>query len=293
MAPDNNKAAKLKRMAELVNESDIASIKNIASGILKVVNDIKSDAKDLEDVIKLDPPLVARVLKVANSAYYASHKKISDVNEAIVRIGFDMMKYIALGQKVRNIFDKGEPMNGYSRVELWKQSVTVGLLCRLIFKKQSIEGGENIYTAGLLHNIGIIAIDQLLPDEFSMILEKTKIENKNLVQAENDVLGYNHAELGMIITQQWNFPTDLISVVGYHHYPAGVDQKYLIETSILHAADYICQENGFGYSDSPFRDETVFQECLNNIGMRPESLDEILVDLKEEIAKVEAQGLFR
>ncbi len=293
MTLDNNKAAKLKSMAELINESDIASIKNIASGILKVVNDIKSDAKDLEDVIKLDPPLVARVLKVANSAYYASREKISDINQAIVRIGFEMMKYIALGQKVRNIFDKGELINGYSRVGLWKQSITVGLLCRLIFEKQSIEGEENIYTAGLLHNIGIIAIDQLLPDEFGIILEKTKNENKNLVQVENDVLGYNHAELGMTITQQWDFPADLISVVGYHHYPADVDEKYLTQTSILYAADYICHEHCFGYCDTPFRDETVFQECLNNIGLQPESLDEILVDLKKEIAKVEAQGLFR
>lgn len=145
---NKKKPTKLKNMTELVNQTDIASIKNIASGIIKVINDSNSTAKDLEAIIKLDPPLSARILKVANSAYY-SQQKISNIEGAIIRIGFNTLKYIALGQKVRNIFSKDEKINGYSRASLWRHSVAVGLLGKLIFDKKFGSGGNNIYAAGL------------------------------------------------------------------------------------------------------------------------------------------------
>jgi HD-like signal output (HDOD) protein len=179
------------RIIELVNASDISSIKSVVSGIVNIINDPDSTVKDLKEVISIDPPLTAKVLARANSAYFSSGQKITEIDKAVIWIGFDALKELALSQKVCEIFDKDESIEGYSRVMLWKNSIAVALLGKMIFRREFRESGENIYVVGLLHNIGIIIEDQFVQNEFKNILRKGKQEEKNLLKVESEVLGYN------------------------------------------------------------------------------------------------------
>lgn len=286
------KKEKYETVIELVGKSEISSLKSVVSGIINIINNPKSSIKDLKEVIQIDPPLSAKVLRRANSVYYSPRNKIISITQALIFLGFDSLKEMALSQKVCDIFGKGGLIGGYSRISLWKHSNAVALLGKLIYRREFRESGENAYVAGLLHDIGIIIEDQFLQDEFKQILIKSEDEKINLSEAEQKILGYNHATLGMALVESWELPHELSTSIGHHHNPGQSSLPASRLVSTLFVADYFCQQCGFGYADAPFQNETIFYKCIEELGMTSLSLDLIIKEVQEEISKMEDQGLF-
>ncbi len=293
MALDGARQKKLEDLIALLDRSEISSIKTVVKGVLNVINDPRSSAKDLKDLVEIDPPLTAKVLKVANSALHASLREISEIQHAVIWIGFDALKELVLSQKVCEIFLEDTITDGYSRTSLWKHSNAVALFAKLIFRREFGKRGENVYAAGLLHDIGIIVEDQFLQAEFRDILEKARAEKRNLSAVEREVLGYTHEDLGKAITAHWAFPEELISAIGHHHNPEGVSKENERIASTLYVADYLCHERGIGYSDAPFRDTRLFKKCLRNLEIGAYALDLIVKDGEQKIREMEEQGLFQ
>ena len=206
MNSTDEKKNKIEKIIELVDNSEISSIKQTVTQILTIINDPNSSAKDLKNIIEIDPPLTGKLLKLANSSLYGYPKTISKIQEAVVCIGFEAVKELALSQKVCELFKKEDYINGYTRISLWKHCVAVALCSKLIFRREFREPGENIYVAGLLHDIGIIVIDQFFHHDFINILRKSKSEKNNLVSIENAVLGFNHTDISLAVAENWNFP---------------------------------------------------------------------------------------
>jgi len=283
---------RISKIIELVDKSEISSIQSVVSGVIDVINDPESSAKDLKDIIEIDPPLTAKVLKVANSAYYCSLRKISEIQQAVIWIGFDVVKEIVLSQKVCEVFNQDETINGYSESSLWKHSVAVALLGKMIYRREFGERGENAYVAGLLHDIGIIVENQFLEDDFREVLNKSKLEKKNLSAAEYEVLGYTHTDIGSMVTGHWSLPEELVVAIGNHHNPDKAPQEFSKFASTLYIADYLCQERGIGYSDAPFCDSGIFRRCLKRLDLKGYALDLIVKDMEQEITMMEDHGLF-
>ena len=288
--PKEEIKAEITKLIALVNDSDISSIKSIVSGIVKIINDPDSTAKNLKDVISIDPPLTAKVLTRANSAYFSSGHQISEIEKAVIWIGFDALKELALNQKICEVFKKDDSVEGFSRVLLWKNSVAVALLAKMILRREFKEGGENLYVAGLLHNLGIIIEDKFIQDKFKNILKKAVNEKRSLSEVESEVLGYDHTELGMAIIESWNLPPELAAVVRYHHNPLEAPLSYSRNTLVLFVADCVCQAMGLGFGDAPYPDKVLFLECLRNLGLERQAVNLIVKDVKKEIAKMEELG---
>ncbi|MDY6986646.1 MAG: HDOD domain-containing protein [Thermodesulfobacteriota bacterium] len=284
---------KVRKIIELVGQSEISSIQSVVSGVIKVINDRGSSAKDLKDIIEIDPPLTAKVLKVANSAYYYSPARISEIQHAVIWIGFDALKEIVLSQKVWEVFGKDDSISGYSRASLWKHSVGVALLGKMIYRREFGERGENVYAAGLLHDIGIIVEHQFLEKKFEDILRRARTEKKNLSQIESEVLSYSHTDLGRVLAQHWNFPEEFGVGIGHHHSPEGVGEDFSRFASTLYVADCLCQERGIGYADAPYRDSSLFRKCLRKLDVKGYALDLIVKDVEQEVARMEDQGVFQ
>lgn len=282
----------LVELVDMTDDSEISSIKKIVSGIIAIINNPRSNVQDLKEIIEIDSPLSAKVLKTANSAYYASQKKIYDIEQAVIWIGFDELKEIALNQKVCEIFAKGEPVEGYSRILLWKHSVAVALLAKMIYRRELGRRGDDMYAAGLLHDIGMIVEDQFMHDNFKHVLNKCTEEKMSLTDAESDVFGYNHADVGRALTDYWNLPRELVTAIGYHHDTFGVPRKFPIMALTLYISDYLCQLSGIGYCGSSHKiDETIFRRCLNALGLEQHVFKIIVEDLKKEVSRMEARGL--
>jgi len=292
MNQEEEKSMKLKKIVKIINKSEISSIKNTVVGVTKIINDPKSSTKDLKEIIQIDPPLTSRLLKLANSVYYSPRSKISEILQAIIWVGYDALKELALSQKICEIFAGDSTFEGYSRPLLWKHSVAVALLGKMIYRREFGEKGENIYVAGLLHDIGIIVLDQFCEDAFRLILSKTKTEKQNHTKTETELLGFDHTEVGKAMTNNWNLPQELVEVIGCHHNPDNIAQEFVRAGSTLYVADYVCQQKGLGYGDEPIRDKELFKRCLKRLNLTSYALDLIVEDVEQELFKMEKQELF-
>jgi len=292
MKQEEEKYAKLEKIVQMVNKSEMASVQNVVSGITKIINDPGSSAKDLKEIIQIDPPLTGKLLKLANSVYYSPRSEISEIQQAIIWVGYDALKELALRQKVCEVFDGDSDIEEYSRTLLWKHSVAVALLGKMIYRREFGKKGENIYVAGLMHDIGIIALDQFCQDDFRLILSKAKTEKKNQTKTEKEVLGFDHTEVGKAITDSWNLPQELVEVIGCHHNPDNIAREFVRPSLTLYVADYVCQQKRLGYGDAPIRDKELFRKCLKRLELSSYALDLIVEDVEQELLKMEEQGLF-
>lgn len=287
----NEDAGELQKLVELVKNSEISSIKNVVTGIFRIINDPTSTAKDLKELIEIDPPLSAQVLKVANSAYYSPPSRIGEILKAILWIGYDAIKELVMHQKVCNIFSSGAAIEDYSRSALWKHSVGVAVMGKMIYRREFGESGENMYAAGLLHDIGLIVEDQFCHQPFAEALRKSKEEGIDFALSEPQVFGFNHAELGKTVMKSWVMPEELCEAIGQHHNPSRFTRFSKISCA-LYLSDTMCQEKRLGYMDSPTCNTALFNRCMKETGVERRALDLISKDVDEQLKRLEDQGLF-
>ena len=289
---------KLKNMLALIDDSEISSIKSIVSELIQLINDPKSNAKDLKSVIEMDPLLSAKLLKLANSAYYGFSKTISDIQEAVVCVGFDNLKELALNQQIRQLFEDDDIIAGYSRSLLWKHCVAVAIFGKIIYQEIFKENSGNIYVAGLVHDIGIIIEEQFLMNEFFQILDEFNSGENSFIDVENMVLGYNHTDVGKAVAIGWNFPEELSLAIGYHHSPEKLSKEHSKISSTLFIADYVCHDEGIGYSYATNQNKIAFEACRtnlnveNNVKVDDNSLETIKCEVVDQIAQMESAGWF-
>lgn len=283
-------AAELNRLIVLVNNSEISSIKQTVTKIIAIINDPDSSAMDLKGIIEIDPPLSAKLLKLSNSAFYGCPKTISEIQDAIVCIGFDAVKELALSQKVCELFARDEYFDGYSRGLLWKHSLAVALCSKLIYRREFREHGENMYIAGLLHDIGIIVLDQFRQEYLKTVMRKAHQDKNNLAVVETEVTGLTHADIGMAIARNWEFPDELVLAIGNHHNPEAIENGISKVILTIFITDFGCQLRRIGYGDAPYVNKLLFQKCLMKLNIKEKALDLILDEVEKEISDMEKSG---
>jgi len=283
---------KLQEIVDLASNSEISSIRNVVSGILSIIHDPKSTAKDLKEIIEVDPPLTARVLRVANSAYYSPPSKIGEILKAVLWIGYDAVKELAMSQKICEAFDSDALLEGYSRIALWKHSIAIAIFGKMIYRREFGERGENMYASGLLHDIGLIVEDQFCHEEFRHALRRRNADNTELTASELKTFGFDHATLGRRVTQTWDIPEEICVAIGYHHKPYGVSQRFTRMAYTLFVANMFCREKQDGDAHNVSYDEVSFGKCLKDLGITRHALDLIWGDVRVELQKMEDRGFF-
>lgn len=284
---------RLQELVERVNLSELSSIKQIVLAIVRVIADPNSTVKELKDVIQLDPPLMGKVLKTANSAYYSRSfsRSYTDIEQAIIWIGTETIKELALSQKVCELFSKDERIEEYTRRSLWRHCIAVAMMAKLIYRREFALKGEDAYAAGLLHDFGIIAEDQFCRDEFQRTLYLSQAEQLPMTRAEEDIFGFDHTWVGGEVALSWGLPDELTIAIGFHHDPFKSPAEYARLTYTLYVADYYCQGNGFPFGAAPESDTHLLDRCLSKMEIKPQALTIIFKSVREEIKKMEEKGL--
>lgn len=262
----------------IVNKvEDMKVLPEIINKIIALTDDPDSTVHDMEKVILQDQVLTTKILRLANSAYYGYARKISTVSQATVLLGFQAIKGIALASTVRTYLT--DELKGYSleKNELWSQSQTCAIVSRFIAKSIKYYNPEEAYIAGLLRDIGKTILNQHMEKEYMEVLLKMEEGNISFLDAEKEVLGFGHAEIGEKIAEKWSLPKDLVEAIGYHHTPELASINPLL-VSIVHIADAITMMMGVGigldglsYSLSPIAidnlnlDELQFQTIISQV----------------------------
>ena len=164
--------------------------------ILEIIRRPDSSAQDLARVFERDPTLTASILKLANSSFYGFNREISTISHAIVCLGFDTIKSIALAASTQDMLNDGLSAYKLEKGMLWQHSTTCAICARMVAQRIKYRDCEEAYIAGLLHDIGKIILSSFAEEQYDQILEKTKDNKTPFNIAEQEVLGYDHPQIG-------------------------------------------------------------------------------------------------
>jgi len=209
-----------KVLQKLESLEELPTLPDVALRVLELAQDENVGIKDLKQVIITDPPLSAKLMKVANSAYYARRVKAKSIDDAIVTIGLNPLVTICSSMSMMESFSTWEE-NALSRSDIWKHSLSTAFLAKSFeMRKAMFDPKEpDIFLCGILHNIGWIVIDQYYSDELKAILNSAEEINEWNLEYETDVLGMSHAELGAHFLKKWGLPDEVADVVAASHKP--------------------------------------------------------------------------
>lgn len=258
---------------------DLPSLPNITNEIMRLTEDPDSTVHDIEAVIMKDQSLTARVLRLANSAYYGYPRRISTISEASVLLGFQAIRSITLTASVGGMLTKEVPGYGLEENELWRQSQSCAIISRHIARKVRFSKIDQAYVAGLLRDIGKVIVSYYLTDHFKQIMEMVEKEGISFLKAEENVLGFHHGQVGARIAQKWNLPDDLVEAIAYHHSPekATINPRL---TSIVHIADAVVMMMGIGLGV----DGMVYnfsQEAIETLGIDSSVLEQLMSEVSD------------
>lgn len=225
---------------------DLPTLPRTVLKITELVNDPKSSAKDIARIITDDQVLTARLLKLVNSSFYGFPQRISTVNTAIVLLGFDAIRSLLLTTSVFDLFAGRDKGSKQDQEKFWDHSLGCAVGAKVIGNYLRHDKIEELFVAGLLHDIGKIVEMLYLPDEFARVVAAANQQNILMLTAEEKVLGYDHAEIGKLLAVKWNLPVKLERVIAHHHQPAAAG-SFIMEAAIVHLADILCRALDMGY----------------------------------------------
>ena len=245
----------------------LSSIRNLPSmpvvmlEVSKLLSNPLTSASDLGKVISMDQGLVAKILTVANSPLYGIPRRVSTIEFAIVILGFDHIKNIVMALSMIEAFKKHDGKN-WDNASYWVHSLMTASAAKRIADELGYEKSGEVFTAGLLHDLGISIIQKYFNEEFNTICGLVDNQQMRYLAAEEQTLGLTHQEIGQLLSNRWNLPESLGETIANHHYPSKVEGNKIL-ASIVHLADYMTQRLGIGcfYWD----DNIEFDENVINI----------------------------
>ncbi len=213
------------------------------------LDDPESNFDDLAAIIKTDPAMSARLLKIVNSAFYGFDEKIDTLSHALNIIGTEQLTDLALAAIVTSKF-QGIPRDLINMESFWMHSIGCGIAARKIAKRMADVEAEKMYLGGMLHDIGSLILFKELPEDAKKILLRCQETGENLFKVEKEMLGYDHAEVGALLLMEWKLSGRLVQMVKYHHHPVNAGDC-IEEACIIARADALVCEMKIGSSGEP------------------------------------------
>lgn len=196
--------------------TEMSTLPQVALQVLEVARDPESGAADLTNVVEGDPSLSARVIRIVNSAAYGVRQTVTNLHQAISFLGFNQIRNLAITASVSEAFKKDDPVGPYRRSNLWRHMVSVGICARLVARRCGIRNFEDAFLAGLLHDLGLVLLDQVAHPEFCRVMQSLD-PARSLCEVERDVYGFDHCQLGDCIGEIWRFPVIARAAIRHHH----------------------------------------------------------------------------
>jgi len=224
---------------------EMPSVPIVLSKILRLVDDNRASARRLEELILHDPSLSARILKLANSAFYSFRSEVKTISHAITLLGLNLVKSLAIGVSIFESFTKGLRNEIDFISQLWMHSIAVGVMAQEIWGKRSNRpDGEFALLCGLLHDLGKVVYFKKDAVGYSRLFAMEKGDQDPDISAlEIEHYGVDHATLGSLIAKQWGLPPDLATVVRQHHSPI----PGLPLVAAVSMADILVKQAGIGF----------------------------------------------
>ncbi len=251
--------------------ADLPTAPAAAMAVMRETDSATGCARSVAKIISQDQALAVRILRLANSAYYGLSRQVVDVPEAVVVLGMRSVRNLSMVASTYPWMSK--PLLGYGLApkDLWRHSFGVAVGSQLIASKTGKVPVEQAFTAGLLHDLGKVAMSVWLESKLVAMVKLAQQLDLTFDDAERKVLGYDHAEVGGHVGEQWNLPASLVDVMRWHHRPDECEpHSYLVDC--VHVADYLCMAMGVGLGGDGLR-YNFSENTLARLGLKVNDLD--------------------
>lgn len=279
-AADATKAIVNKALSSI---GDIATLPEVTIRIIEIVEEPRSTARDLHEVIKGDPALSVKVLKVVNSAFYGLPGQVASVDRAIILLGLSAVKNLAIAASIARLFKGKRISEQFSASDLWRHSVAVAVAARDLAKASPHPVlQDEIFVAGMIHDIGTMVERQAYPDEFAEAINRCLSTGDSFLECERQIIGADHQAFGVGLTTKWKFPRHLRAAVGFHHNPEHLSVELRNLAMLIHLADVIACKDEYGFYLSA-RHEEVSDEAIDLLGLTHDQIATIRAELPEKV----------
>ncbi len=233
----------------LAKGENLPTLPTVVFQLHRVLDNEHAGPKEVAGIIERDPALTARLLRAANSAAFArpGGDRIGSVSSAVSMLGVNQVRAVCIVLAVVKAF--GSRAGGLDHQEFWIHSAAVGMMARKLWDRFGDDpaiSADDIYVAGLLHDAGVLVIEQHFPREFDEVLTIRAEANRRLWQVEEDHLGMDHGAVGGLLLGRWSLPASTAEAVTNHHHPAQADDQHQRVCRIVQAAETLCIEGGAG-----------------------------------------------
>lgn len=224
----------------------LSSLPDVYARLNAAVNDPRTSSRDVANIITEDAGLAARLLRIANSAFYGFPSGIDTISRAVTLVGTRQLRDLALATSIIRQF-KGISGEIISMDSFWRHSVACGVAARILATYRREPNVERFFIAGLMHDIGRLVMFIAIPDLAMETLEQARRQEALLHVTERKTLGFDHADVGGALLQQWRLPAHTVAAVTFHHRPS-IDNGLHIDTAITHVSDLIANAMRLGSS---------------------------------------------
>jgi len=219
---------------------------NVAQRVLQIVREPDYSIDSLVSVVKTDPALTTRILKLCNSSLFGVSREVTTVADAVAYIGTRNLVKLVLVTCTANYFKAARGTGFASPRELWRHTMACATACQFLAERCGYDQPVTAFTAGILHNVGKVALSQVVDPE---LLQRAALQSAapdaDWVARERELLGLDHANAGGIVTESWNLPVELRRAVRQHHDGDQLAQSGEL-TCLLHVADQAVLQMGIG-----------------------------------------------
>lgn len=280
------KREKNKRL--LSNIRNLPSVPFIMVEISKMLDNPRTGASELGKLISKDQAMVAKILSVANSPLYGLPRRVATIEFAIVILGFDQIKNIVIALSMMEAF-KNHDDKKWNKKAYWIHSLVVASAAKRIADDLGYRKSGETFTCGLLHDLGISVIQRYFYNDFNEICKLAEDQQMRYLNAEKNVLGITHQEIGQYLAEKWNLPPSLGEGILYHHQPSEADENKVM-ASIVHLADFMTQR--FQIGDFNWDENiTLDSNIIEILGLGDETYLENFIQSYEPLFRVHLESL--
>ncbi len=220
----------------------------IASEILQITRDDRLSVRQMLPILEKDPPLAMRVMKTANSAYYAVRQKVESLGRAVVVIGMEELSYIALSFSIINTLSPDGENKRINWERFWQHSIACGHVARVLNRRYRFTEQSGQYAMGLMHDIGKLVLFRLDQELFTNAYNLVRENQLTSLEAEIEAFGITHQDVGRWIAEKWELPDSLQTSISYHHSPLEVEDPELQKAvALIGLADKLCVYRSFRF----------------------------------------------
>jgi HD-like signal output (HDOD) protein len=271
--------------------SHVATLPEITLRIIDLVEDPTSTAQDLREVIASDPALCSRIIKVVNSAFYGLPRQIGSIDRAVVLLGLNAVKNIAIAASLSKLFRGGDLGPSFSARDLWTHSVATAGAAKQLADELGLSSTDETFLAGLMHDLGVIVEIQVLRSKLIPMFDELRLgadgyPTADMREVERRHLGADHTQFGAGLCESWKFPPALTATTRFHHEPWEAPAEHRRLVSIVHVADRVAASHGIGFRlDIP--DPTLDPALLEELGLDGATIARVGLGIQNTAAEIE------